>query len=94
MGNKIKILTNKMSLLSLLDSKLAETLRVILTQVNTDTYKWYSTTTARQEISVRCGISIPSVNRYITRLREKDILTQQPGSSRGEYTINRKIIEL
>jgi len=83
-----------MSLLNLLDSKLAETLRVILTQTNSDTYRWHSTTSNRTEISNRCGISPPSVNRYINKLKEKTILNKPDGFARGEYMINRKIIEL
>lgn len=81
----------KDTLLKLLDSNLASTVDLIITQAHEDS-TWISSREQREYFQMKLKISPPTFYRYIKTLVRKGILIPQGG--RGVYKISRDLIQI
>ena len=79
------------TILSLLESKLAATLDIILDQAQNDG-RWESTPTNRTYIIEQTQLSMPTYFRYVNKLVQKQILLK--GNIKGIYYINQDMVRI
>jgi len=76
------------------ESKLLKTLEIIIEQCDKERQRWHNSKGNRTEIINKTSKSEPTVNRYIGRLTEAEILLKLPDEGRGIYKINPKYLEI